>query len=436
MGYFNYFIKCIIKKFVNTIFKPKGLLLIFIIIFVLYLFCGVSRADWTDDDINYVFESFSNITTNQGTIISQLSSIELNTYQTRQELEWINGVLTNTQSLISSISSTTTNISNTLQTITSQLTTVSNEITNIYNKLDENQKELLTELEEDNQAVLEELNMIRDAINGSDEEPASFTVLDVINSSNSNNNFERVKPIKIHYEPRYTYTVKVYYTHPWESSAFNINVLATDNALSTGFSYYDYEFYSIGKVPSLSTNYVITYEVPSTNPEFIYFNWGLRIVNVEVTRSIKGIVESLNDSNSLQQQQNQLQQEQNDFLSKPSDDSDVSVDSFNSVDSNDITSSGLTGVFNNIYSSITSWNSKNVNLPIPYTNKTITIPANYTESMLSSFGGNWIITFIHSIYYFIVARFMIYSITDIINSIKSGSILNTDSKNNITTDML
>ena len=56
--------------------------------------------------------------------------------------------------------------------------------------------------------------------------------------------------------------------------------------------------------------------------------------------------------------------------------------------------------------------------------------------MLSRFGGGSLITIISTVYYFIVGRFIIYSITGIINSIKSGSILETDSKNNITTEML
>lgn len=148
------------------------------------------------------------------------------------------------------------------------------------------------------------------------------------------------------------------------------------------------------------------------------------------------VLNELVEQNQLQQEQNQIQQEQNDFLKQETSDDDVSVDSFNSVDSNDITSDGLTGVFTNIYNSITNWSSKDIKLPIPYTSKSIVIPANYTQNMLNSFGGSWVITFISSIYYFIVARFIIYSITGIINSIKSGSILETDSNNNITTDML
>ena len=98
------------------------------------------------------------------------------------------------------------------------------------------------------------------------------------------------------------------------------------------------------------------------------------------------IKDAIDQGNQLQQENNQIQQEQNDFLKQESSDNDVSIDSFNSVDSNDITSSGLTGIFNSIYNSISSWNSKDINLPIPFTNKSINIQANYTSNMLNKVG--------------------------------------------------
>lgn len=212
--------------------------------------------------------------------------------------------------------------------------------------------------------------------------------------------------------------------------------------MSNGFVFSDYSFTLLDEFPEFSKG-VITYDVASQDPLYVYFGFSPIITKIEVYRSIKGVVESLNQSNDLQQQQNQLQnqqnqlqQEQNNFMQQETQDSSVDIGGFNNVDSNDITSSGLTGIFNNIYNSISSWNSKDIKLPIPYTNTSITIPANYTYNMLSSAGGSWIINFISAVYYFIVGRFLVYSITNIINSIKSGKILETDNKNNITTDML
>lgn len=450
MGYFNYFIKCIIRKFVNLIFKPKMLITFLVLLCMLFVLQTTSRAEWTDTEKEDLQTKLFEITQTLDYQLQQLETLSNNTTNITSDVTVLRQTLTSIDVAVYDIigrlqetNSSLDEINTQLSTILTDINTLNTNILNIYNKLDENQQELLAELEEDNQAVLEELNMIRDAINGSEEEQTSYTDLGEIKPTTEIvSNTYRLRGIKLNYEPRYTYTIKLYVSNSYALS-MPISVFYSDNIISSGFNPEDYNFVQIGSVPSGSENYIINYQVPSSNPTYIYFTWGYRIEKIEVYRSIKGIVESLNDSNSLQQeqnqlqqQQNQLQQEQNDFLTKPNDDNDVSVDNFNNVDSNDITSAGLTGVFNNIYSSITSWNAKNINLPIPYTNKTITIPANYTENMLNSSGGGWIVNFIHAVYYFIVGRFMIYSITNIVNSIKSGSILNTDSKNNITTDML
>lgn len=429
MGYFNYFIKCIIRKFVNLLFKPKILLTFLIVISLLFILQISSRAEWTDDDILYFYESVANITSNQGVLITQLSNLGVDVSEIRT-------LLNDVDLEIQMMRQNTFIINSNLIKVINILDTISTNISDIYNKLDENQQELLTELKTENKAVLDELNMIRDSINGSDDESTTFTNNGIIHSINSSNGYETLRCMSIDYEKSYTYTVTLTFNNPFAGEMF-IDVYYNDNLLSEGYNFDTLKsnFIRIGTVPPNTSNYIIKFEVPSNNPKYIYYTWGKQ-ASINVTRKIKGLVESLNQSNSLQQQQNQLQQQQNNFLQQGTSDSDVSVDSFNSVESNDITSLGLNGVFNSIYSSITSWNSKNINLPIPYTDKSIVIPANYTENMLNSSGGGWIITFIHAVYYFIVGRFMIYSITNIVNSIKSGSILNTNSKNNITMDML
>lgn len=149
-------------------------------------------------------------------------------------------------------------------------------------------------------------------------------------------------------------------------------------------------------------------------PEFITMFKDFGLINSfenDMLYVLENQNELINEQNYLQEQQNQQQKEQNDFLKQETTDSDVSIDSFNSVDSNDITSSGLTGIFNTIYNSITSWSSKDISLPVPFTNKTINIQANYTQNMLIRVGGGFLINIISTIYYFIVARFIIYSVS-------------------------
>lgn len=160
----------------------------------------------------------------------------------------------------------------------------------------------------------------------------------------------------------------------------------------------------------------------------------------QINSSLATLLEQQNklqeENNKLQQEQNQLQEEQNNFLKQDTSDSDVSVDNFSDIDSNDITSEGLTGIFNTIYNSVVSWKSKDIVLPIPFTDKSVVVPANYVENMIQKTGATWVSTLVHSVYYFIIGRFIVYSITKIVNSIKDGSILNTGNDSNITTDML
>lgn len=124
-------------------------------------------------------------------------------------------------------------------------------------------------------------------------------------------------------------------------------------------------------------------------PEWITLFRDFGLIN-SVEQNTLGAIEEqnnlINEQNRLQEEQNEQQKEQNDFLKQETSDTDVSIDSFNNVDSNDITSSGLTGIFNSIYNSINSWSSKDINLPVPFTNKTINIQANYTSNMLNKVG--------------------------------------------------
>lgn len=444
MGYFNYFVKCVIRNFVNLFFKHKIMFSILVAIFVLYLFCGSARAEaWTANDIANLENTLSRLRTVLIEQLNELEQIKNNTQEVEDQIALVNERLLLVNSYLAAIRDNTNDLKSQLSTIVSELTTINADILNIYNKLDENQKKLLSELDEDNKAILEELNMIRDSINGTEQEKDTYVDLGLVETNPVTPDM-RLKGISLNYEPKYTYTIKLYYSNPWTNYQ-PVFVADMFNKFPNPYveENYKQEFELIGYVPPNTSNYVIVYEVPASNPDYLYFNMGGLIKKIEVYRSIKGIAESLNQSNSLQQQQNQLQnqqnqlqQEQNNFMQQETQDSSVDIGGFNNVDSNDITSSGLTGIFNNIYNSISSWNSKDIKLPIPYTNTSITIPANYTYNMLSSAGGGWIINFISVVYYFIVGRFLVYSITNIINSIKSGKILETDNKNNITTDML
>lgn len=462
MGYFNYFIKCIIRNIAYKLCKPKVFCTIILSVAILLILHSTGYcADWTDGEIEACLDGLSTITSNQGTIISQLSSMGVNVSDIENELRNINQDIETIKTSLNTIDASILGVKNRLDTVITRLETVNTNISNIYNKLDTNQKELLNKLDLNNEKVLTELEEIKNILVGSSEEttelflkqdnsyyylpnPNGSSVVTKVYSSNPGNGRNLVGSHFKHFsndtdfifEKGYTYTV----------------TLQIQNAYSGGGRfYYTYDNISVGN--EIKVNYLGTFTQSSFSFTITPVRDGVISLLAEnfgpfwkeqahytiskvPNGSLSSIGDNLNNVNDSINQGNQLQQEQNDFLKQETSDDDVSVDGFNSVDSNDITSDGLSGVFTNIYNSINSWSSKDINLPIPYTNKSITIPANYTYDMLNSFGGGWIIIFINSIYYFIVARFIIYSITSIINSIKSGSILETDNKNNITTDML
>lgn len=433
MGYFNYFIRCIIRNFAYKLCKPKVFLTVALCVVILFsLHSKGYCAEWSESDIDTVLNDLTGIVNSLNTQVSYLLNIHTNVGDIETQLNSIKTTLNN-------IKSDTSNISNDIDLLLEKITNINAHIINISNKLDDNQAELIAELQAENQKVLTELQQLRDALIGSE---ATVIPADYLGSNSVTNNkgvtIDNAGKIYIPMEYGYTYKIVLTFVNNTTSNKNIVHCFYDKNITNTS-TIIPIDFTLLGAVPANSTK-VFTITTRDYLNSYLYFGQAGLYSSCSVTASIEGVVDVIDrtnqEINNGIQEGNQLQQEQNDFLKQETSDSDVSVDSFNSVDANDITSDGLTGVFTNIYNSINNWTSKDINLPVPYTNQNITIPANYTQNMLSSFGGGWIITFISSIYYFIVARFIIYSITNIINTIKSGSILETDSKNNITTDML
>lgn len=408
MGFFNYFIKCIIRNITYKLCKPKVFLTVLLAVLIILLLHNTGYCAWDDADINFLTEQINSLI-DQG----------------NNHSNWL------------------------VQINTTLGTTVANRLDEIKSKMD-NQNANLVEIK---QELIELNNNVSNILKQLTGESSTFSFplksllycesIPDLDYGADVQNFQIVQG-NINcgiYKIDYSFKAGTTYTFSFDGSGngeYSHIYYTYDNAVigATVKAYYAGTFYAEDLNFSITPENDCTITLLVRNPSAVTAalgNWVVTGVKQGLINELQG---TMDKNNQLQQEQNQLQQEQNDFLKQEATDDDVSVDSFNSVDSNDITSDGLTGIFTNIYNSITSWSSKDISLPIPYTNKSIVIPADYTENMLSSFGGGWIITFISSIYYFIVARFIIYSITSIINSIKSGSILETDSKNNITTDML
>lgn len=392
MGYFNYFIKCIIRNIAYKLCKPKVFLTVLLCVLVL-VFCFKNYGYCADSTVMV-----------EGTVVTQGNEYDGD------------GDVNQYDNMFLSVRNLQENYQN--EFITKMYLMYQRKPTETKNFIAYIMDYWMNQPHYSTKGIIVRPQYEHEGI----QYLISFYFEGDVNSDNADNPYSYA-PVEGDGSLYFTYVPHI------STKTFNCYYATNET-----FGYPVFESTDIIPVPYLNVT------VSAWRQMFIDFG----LINTETDNDIVSRLDELLDkSNSENQQiinkleeQNQLQQEQNDFLQQESSNDDVSVDGFNSVDSNDITSAGLTGVFNNIYNSVTNWSSKDINLPIPYTNKSIVIPASYTENMLNRSGAGWIITFVSSIYYFIVARFIIYSITSIINSIKSGSILETDSKNNITTDML
>lgn len=118
---------------------------------------------------------------------------------------------------------------------------------------------------------------------------------------------------------------------------------------------------------------------------------------------------------------------------------DSSVDS-SSIDlptdnTQDPTQSGVDNIFQTIYNSFTSGTAQDIIFPIPFTDKSITLQANYIYNMLNNNNASWIITIIQAFWWYLISRFIITDIMKKIRKIKQGNFENLQNSN-IKEDML
>ena len=113
-----------------------------------------------------------------------------------------------------------------------------------------------------------------------------------------------------------------------------------------------------------------------------------------------------------------------------------SYDMPNQNDTNDISGDGLNNIFNLFYSKITSdYGTKNIHIPIPFTNRGFDIPNNLTENIVSSFANGTLKTLLGLIWWYVLSVYIIKDVTKYIDNMKTGEIL-TKSDTNVKTEML
>lgn len=139
-----------------------------------------------------------------------------------------------------------------------------------------------------------------------------------------------------------------------------------------------------------------------------------------------------NQTNAINNQTQSIDNINNSITDSTVDNSSIDLPTDNTADP---TQSGVDNIFQTIYNSFTSGTAQDIVLPIPFTNKSITIEANYLYNALQNNNANWIINIIQAFYWYIISRFIIKDIMGKIRKIKQGNFENIQNSN-IKEDML
>lgn len=161
-----------------------------------------------------------------------------------------------------------------------------------------------------------------------------------------------------------------------------------------------------------------------------------QLVNSSSSANIVGAINEGNrlqqENNQLQNQGNQLQQEQNNLLK----DDNVNTDGFEFAKDNTVnpTENGFNSLFTSIYNTFCSTESKPLTITLPYINQTFSINPNLVSGAMQKAGLGVVTTLIHSFYYYCVCLFIYKDINKIIEHLKSGNL--TADCGNVQTEVL
>lgn len=124
----------------------------------------------------------------------------------------------------------------------------------------------------------------------------------------------------------------------------------------------------------------------------------------------------------------------NNFLKNTdTDDSDYGFSSDNGT--NDITSDGLNSIFTTFYNCFANAEEKDIVFPLPFVNKSITIPSKFLENTLKAHGFSFVVDLARTVWLFAISCFIIKDVSNYVEKLKTGEILS-KSDTNIKTDIL
>lgn len=369
MDYFNYFIKCIIRNISYRLCKPKVLLTVLLSVSILFGLKHFGYCAWDEGDIYACLEGFSVITNNQGVMISQLATLGADVRDIETKLDTVNTTLSN-------ISTDTNNIAEKLYYISQDIEDINTNILNIYNSLEKNQQELISELQTENQKVLDELQQLRDALVGSEATPISSTKLGSVSVNVGGTNYSGISVIEIPMEYGYTYTINLTYKNTSSKDQgvlymfYDKYINNTSEVINSKFKWANHIY------ANSTTNIKIT--TRDYQNKYLYLFWDQYLTDVKVTASIEGVVDVIDrtnqEINTGIQEGNQLQQEQNNILTND----EVNTDGlqFAQDNTNNPTSEGFDTLFMTIYNAFCNSTSSPLTVNLPFVNQTFTISPN------------------------------------------------------------
>lgn len=254
-------------------------------------------------------------------------------------------------------------------------------------------------------------------------------------STNTYINCYRV-PISIRYENLDTYTINTddaYFEDYFMSYPISGYSVSTTEIGST------IKRYRVSLTSNATTysNYNTTFFIPSplimyNNKTCVSFRNGINPSD----SSIAMIINAIQENTEEQEEQTEEMKKLNNFMSSE----DVDEDAYDMPSENptqDITESGINGIFTMFYDKINNWESENITIRIPFANKIFIIPSNLTEDIVNAYLPNTT-TFgrlFGLIWYYLLGVYIVKDIQKYIDGLQTGEIL-TKSDTNIKTEML
>ena len=202
---------------------------------------------------------------------------------------------------------------------------------------------------------------------------------------------------------------------PYNSGYFYTYYIANDNSITTS---------SVANYYSVPVPFIGVFV-----PEWIQLFKDVGLISSSETQSLLELKTQnslINEQNQLQQQQNQIQQEQNDILTN--DEVDTGNLQFATDDTVNPTEEGFNTLFTSIYNAFCNTSSAPLKVTLPFVNQSFTISPNLVSNAMQKCGLGVVVTLIQSYYYYGVCLFIYKDINKIIEHLKSGNLTAVSSK--------